>query len=264
MASTPLSTSCSLLSSLSAGMAVLHTTIRSTPSVIGIAALFCFTVPALADTYNVTVDTSSISRTSGAIDFQFNPGPLVTQAATLQILSFMSNGTLANCAADIQGFCPTGDVTGTLPATVTFDNGTGFNDYFDSFTFGDSISFTVSLSGPALSSPDGVSTSGSSFAFSMFSNAAGTTPVLTTDTVNGFAYVVNVNLDGTTTATNFLPGASAVPEPGSGSLLGALAALAALFAFSTIFLRGAGSTPLGRHLGSLLTAGKPRDSSAAV
>jgi hypothetical protein len=37
----------------------------------------------------------------------------------------------------------------------------------------------------------------------MFSDAAGTQPVLTTDTTDGFAFVVNVNLDGTTTVTNF-------------------------------------------------------------
>src|ERR1035438_4163130 len=101
-------------------------------------------------TYDVTVDTSSISGTMGSLDFNFNPGPLVTQFAQLQVLSFTSDGTLA-------GACPclTGDVTGQLPSTLTFDNGTGFNDYFDDFTYGMSISFAVSLYGPALSSPDG-------------------------------------------------------------------------------------------------------------
>ena len=178
------------------------------------ALLTCFFDRASAGpiTYNVTVDTTSISGAMGSLDFNFNPGPLVTQSASLQILNFSSNGTLAgNCP------CGTGDVSGQLPATLTFDNGTGFNDYFDDFTFGSTLSFSVSLFGPALSSPDGISTSGSTFAFSMFSDAAGTVPVLTTDTTNGFAYVVNVNLDGTTTATSFLP-TSGVPEPGTGSL----------------------------------------------
>jgi hypothetical protein len=151
------------------------------------------------------------------LDFNFNPGPLVTQAASLQILSFSSDGTLAGSPT------LTGDVSGALPATLTFDNGTGFNDYFEGFTFGSTLSFDVSLFGPALSSPDGVSTSGSTFAFSMFSDAAGTIPVLTTDTTNGFAFEVNVNLDGTTTATTFLP-TTGVPEPGTGSF-----ALAGIF-----------------------------------
>ena len=163
-------------------------------------------------TYDVTVDTSSISGTAGSLDFNFNPGPLVTQGASLQIVGFASDGTFTGSPT------LTGDVTGALPSTLTFDNGTGFNDYFTSFTFGSTLSFDVSLFGPALSSPDGVSTSGSTFAFSMFSDPVGTIPVLTTDTTDGFAFTVDVNLDGTTTATSFLP-VSGAPEPGTTSLV---------------------------------------------
>ncbi len=90
-----------------------------------------------------------------------------------------------------------------MPSTLTFDNGTGFNDYFDGFTYGSTLSFDVSLYGPAFSSPDGVSTSDSAFAFSMFSDAAGTIPALTTDTTDGFAFIVNVNPDGSTSVTNY-------------------------------------------------------------
>ena len=36
----------------------------------------------------------------------------------------------------------------------------------------------------------------------MFSDAAGTVPVLTTDTTDGFAFTVDANLDGTTTVNN--------------------------------------------------------------
>jgi len=173
-------------------------------------------------TYGVTVDTSSISGTTGSLDFNFNPGPSVTQSASLQILNFTSAETLVTCAANVQGFCPTGDVSGTLPGTLTFDNGTAFNDYFDGFTFGTTISFDVSFYGPALSAPDGVSTSSSTFAFSMFSDAAGTIPALTSDLLDGFAATIGVNLDGTTTVTNFSPdtGVSAVPEPSSFVLIG--------------------------------------------
>jgi hypothetical protein len=189
--------------------------------------LLAFATAAFANViYNVTVDTSSITGTGGSLDFNFNPGPLVTQAASLQILGFSANGTLAGACP-----CGTGDVSGQLPATVTFDNGTGFNDYFDGFTFGTTVSFDLSLYGPALSAPDGLSTSGSTFAFSMFSNAAGTVPVLTTDTTDGFAFIVNVNLDGTTTVNNFssqttvVPAAVSTPEPSSLSLIGVAIAL---------------------------------------
>jgi MYXO-CTERM domain-containing protein len=199
--------------------------------------VFLSTVPvALADiTYDVTVDTSSISGTAGSLDFNFNPGPLVTQTADAQILSFASDGLLVSCAANIQGFCPTGDVSGTLPGTVTLDNGTGFNDYFDNFTFGSTLSFAVDLYGPAVDSPDGVSTSGSTFALSMFSDAAGTIPALTTDTTDGFAATIDVNLDGSTTVNNYstetgiviATPVTATPEP---SGLGPAATLLVLLA----------------------------------
>lgn len=171
-------------------------------------------------TYAIEVNTSSISGTSGSLDFNFNPGPLVTQAASLQILSFGGNGTVAGSRA------LTGDVTGVLPGTLTFDNGTGFNDYFEDFTFGSTIAFQLSFYGPALSSPDGVSSSGSTFAFSMFSDSAGTVPALTSDLTDGFAFLVNVNLDGTTTVTNYSlqttvdgQASSEAPEPGISQLI---------------------------------------------
>jgi len=184
-----------------------------------LASLFCFGSLAAAGpiTCDVTVNTSSISGRAGSLDFNFNPGPLVTQSASLQILNFTSNATLA-------GSPPlTGDVAGALPATLTFDNGAGFNDYFEGFTFGTTLAFQVSLFGLALSSPDGVSTSGSTFAFGMFSDAAGTMPALTTDTTDGFAFTVDVNLNGTTTVTNSSAqttivaagGSTVTPEPGT-------------------------------------------------
>jgi hypothetical protein len=166
--------------------------------------------------YDATVDTSSIIGTAGFLDFNFNPGPLLTQFASLQILNFTSDGTLGGLRP-----CGTRDVSGQLPATLTFDNGTGFNDYFEEFKFGSSLVFDVSFYGAALSAPDGVSTSGSTFAFGMFSDVAGTLPTLTSDTADGFAFIVNVNLDGTTTLNNFsletnvVPLATAVPEPSS-------------------------------------------------
>jgi hypothetical protein len=176
-------------------------------------------------THSVVVNTSSIAGTVGSLDFNFNPGPLITQAASLEILNFAGNGTLVGAPSVL------GNVSGMLPAVVTFDNGTPFNDYFQGFKFGTTLSFDVSLFGPALSSPDGTSTSGSTFAFSMFSDAAGTTPVLTTDQANGFAYIVNANLDGTTTVTNFIP--VTVPEPSGVLLLATGLALVAVFSGRT-------------------------------
>jgi len=159
-------------------------------------------------TYHVSVDTSSIAGTAGSLEFQFNPGPLSSQPASLQILNFASNGTLAGAP---QTF---GDVSGgPLPSTVTFDNGGAFNDYFDGFTFGSSLAFDITLFGPALTAPNGTATSGSAFGFSMFSDPDGTIAALTSDPT-GLALRIDVLLNGTSSVTSFSPEAAvAVPEP---------------------------------------------------
>jgi|SRR5581483_6052194 len=192
---------------------------------VAAAGLLCCHVPlAHAEmVYQITVNTSSISGTAGSLDFNFNPGFFSVQAASADILSFGGNGTLTGSPS------VTGDVTGVLPATVTFDNGTGLNDYFTDYTFGSTLVFLVRLYGPAVDSPDNFSTSGTTFAFSMFSDAAGTIPALTTDTVNGFAATLDVNPGGSVTpatpsAETFLAPA---PEPSSLVTLGILLAGAA-------------------------------------
>lgn len=178
--------------------------------------------------YVVTVNTSSISGITGSLDFNFSPGSSSVQSASLQILNFSSDGTWVGSPT------LTGDATGSLLGTLTFDNGTGYNDYFQEFTYATALSFEISLYGPALSSPDGLSAFGSLFAFSMFSDAAGATPVLTSDTVLGTAVTVAVEPDGTTTLTNNssetgVTQESAVPEPGSLALAGGfLAVLSAM------------------------------------
>jgi hypothetical protein len=192
-----------------------------------LALWFCLLLPASADVvYHVSVNTGSISGIAGSLDFQFNPGPQTTQPASLDLQNFASDGTLAGSPA------LTGDVSGgPLPATVTFDNGGALNDYFDGFTFGNTLAFDLRFYGPAISSPGGEK-SGSTFAFSMFSDSAGTSPALTGDTADGFAFTVDINTDGTTTVTNFSPETTitaAVPEPSSFMLLGSsVAALAAI------------------------------------
>src|SRR5580693_8574574 len=97
--------------------------------------------PAAADIlFSVAVDTSSISGTSGSLDFNFNPGPLSSQFALADSLNFTSDGSLA--VSPIL----TGDVSGgPLPSTVTFDNGGALNDYFQGFTFGSTLMFEVRL-----------------------------------------------------------------------------------------------------------------------
>jgi hypothetical protein len=200
-------------------------------------------VPAPADIlYSVAVDTSSISGIAGSLDFNFTSGPLISQFALADFLNFTSDGSLAGSPI------LTGDVSGgPLPSTVTFDNGGALNDYFEGFTYGSTLAFVVRLYGPAINSPDGVSTSGSLFAFSMFSDAAGTMPVLTSDTTDGFAITLGVNLDGSTKAMNFSSQTTltqeTVPEPASFLLLASgLAAVAAALHCKRTPRRPAGTT----------------------
>lgn len=210
------------------------------------------TASAAPITYDVTVNTASLSGTTGSLDFNFNPGPLTTQAATVQIDSFSGAATSGSAFL-------TGAASGALPGVVTLTNGTAFNDYFQDVVYGTTLTFDLSLSGPALSSPDGTSLSGSGLAFSLFSDAAGTQPALTSDAIDGFAATVGVNLDGTTTVSNFSSdtsitaagGSTSVPEPDSI----ALAAVGFVLALLGVYRRRRPTTGRARTNFQLNTVG---------
>ncbi|MBV8731069.1 MAG: NF038129 family PEP-CTERM protein [Acidobacteriia bacterium] len=151
-------------------------------------------------------NTSSINGTLGSLDFQFNPGA-DSQAATVGISNFVTDGSFGGTQMD------TGGVTGgpiTTPIVIT--NSGLDNEDFETFRFGNVLKFNVDFGGPAVTAPNGTSLSTSVFAFSMFSDAAGTIPVLTSDP-NGVAASVAVNLDGSLTAS-VISSAVSIPEPG--------------------------------------------------
>ncbi len=96
--------------------------------------------------------------------------------------------------------------------------------------FGDSLTFTLDFSGPAISVPNGAG--GGTFGFTMFASDQ-STPLLTNDPF-GFAALLDVNPDGTATTrvfpsnnsggapvVTFAPLAT-VPEPSYLALLGLL------------------------------------------
>ena len=190
------------------------------------ACLFASSVQAGVQ-YQITVNTASVVTTTGFLDFQFNPGNSSSQSATA-VLSNFSGGTI-NGAPSI-----TGNVTGTLSTTVTMVNSTALQELFQSFTFGNSFTFLLSLSGPALDTPNGTSTAGSTFGLGLYDSAQN--PILTNQgATTGFNGQVQVNLNGSTTTTAFPNGAGpsvvsfvqvVVPEPGAMGLVGlGLAAL---------------------------------------
>ncbi len=168
--------------------------------------------------YSISISTASVAGTAGFLDLQLNPGP-DSQLAFVELLNFTSDGSL-NGSPQVSG-----GVMGTLPGMVRIDNTTGFNDYFQPFLFGQSVSLVLALDGPALTSPDGTAISGSSFGLGLFDGNQD--PILTTDP-NGFIVTVEVNIDGTTTPRVFPasdggePAATigSVPEPNSAVLIG--------------------------------------------
>jgi hypothetical protein len=190
-------------------------------------------------TYNVSVNTSSLDGSSGYIDSQFNPGGSGALPATAAVSGFVTDGSLQS-AAPLNSI--SGSVSGMLPATLTFSNNTIFNDYFEGLSFGNTINFALTLSGPAVGNSGAV---GSSFAFSLY-DGTGSTPLLTTDP-NGSVLTINVNADGTTSVETFpqspsdntpvataTPVSTTVPEPST--RLVSVTALAVGFAFRRRFL----------------------------
>lgn len=163
----------------------------------------------------VTVNTSALDNSSGYLYFQFTPNPNNSLAATAQILDFNTDGTLGAVAPGaIPGSGTSGSghyVTGTLPGGVTFANTNNINDYNQAITFGNDISFELALNQTGIDPA-----SGSTFLMGLYQDAAGATPLVTSD---GFLFSVNVNgLDGSATPTVFASG-TAVPEPGVALLL---------------------------------------------
>jgi hypothetical protein len=76
--------------------------------------------------------------------------------------------------------------------TITSTPQSQYNDYNHALTFGNTINFDLNLSGVL---------TGNSFALSFF-ESDDATPLLTTDLVNGFATVIDVNQSGPALTNN--------------------------------------------------------------
>lgn len=204
----------------------------STRAFLAVCGAILTSVPGYsAAMYLVTVDTTAITPgTPGNIDLQLNPGFGSFQAATATITGFTTLGGLLSGPPVITP----ASVSGALPGVVTIANSTAFNDYYQPFTFGSSFQFILALDGPAITSPNGTATSGSSFGLSLY-DQTGSFPLLTTDP-NGFAGIAEILLDGRVSTTTFPASAFgpsavtfasiAIPEPATfGSLLTSLLVL---------------------------------------
>jgi len=124
-----------------------------------------------------------------------------------------------------------GGAAGALPGPVVLTNSTGFNDYFQGFTFGNSLTFLTTFSGQTVNKPPASDT----FAFSLF-NSDGTATLLTNDpsgsvaeiTINpngSFSTRANPNANGGPSVATITLVPPAVPEASSSVSLGVLLAL---------------------------------------
>ena len=185
-------------------------------SIASALLLACAVVPAHADTvtYLFSVNTSSQAGNGGYIDLELNAGSLGAQDITATVNGF--NGAVLNPGDPNNDAIGT---TGSLPGPLSFDNQTG-NDYFEALTFGNQLSFLVTLSGDGVST-GGASTSDSGTIFQVSFLDSSISNFLFSNDPNGVAAEIDVAADGTLT-TAAQPGSSvaATPEPATWVLVG--------------------------------------------
>ncbi len=195
---------------------------------LGLTASF-----AAADTvqYMVTVNTSTekLDTNNPNIEFQFSPSPSPTDSATAQVTNFSISGpgALVGLGTD------SGTSTGQLPLNVTQTNTSPGGDYLQGIQFGNSLTFTLTLSGTAVG-PSATGAGGGTFTLDFFDNNGYLFSNSSTDVPS---FTVDLNPDGSTTPTAFSsavtysgpnPVTSTVPEPSTCLLLaGGLIGLAA-------------------------------------
>jgi FG-GAP-like repeat len=137
--------------------------------------------------YHVVVDASA----AGAVHFQFDPGATPgAQAATATISHFDRINSLVGSASTH------GAVSGSLSDQLLIANSSLLNDFTQTVT-GGVFQFDVTLSGPAVTAPDG-ELFGSRFSVQLLA-ADGVTPLSTTD-ASGSVIRIDLNPDGSSTS----------------------------------------------------------------
>lgn len=170
-----------------------------------------------AAVYHITVDTSALSAPAVAgsapfsLDFQFNNGVLLgNNTATVSNFNFGGGSALGSATA-FDG------AAGSLGSSITFDNTSAFQELFQAFTPGSTLSFDISLT----QNVDGLTPD--AFAFSILDNNTANIP---TDAAFGDDTLLHADITTTDPLTlaqlNLASGTgdfadvklTAVPEPG--------------------------------------------------
>jgi hypothetical protein len=181
----------------------------------------------------VTLNTSSLSGTTGSIDFEFDPASPASPSATATITNFTGATFVAGSNINDDG-----SSGGPIPMPITINNTLSIpNDNFEAVIFGNSLSFDVAFNGTAITNPGGQPNQQNLFTFSVFTDEGGTVPAtsLTTDP-NGIVANIMITDEGGLVSDAISPEASitaapatVTPEPGAFGLMGCgLIALGAL------------------------------------
>ncbi len=175
-------------------------------------AMLASAVPVSAGSYLVTINTTSVSSVAGSLFFAYGPGAPPFDLATATITNF-TGGTLGAVLV-------TGGV-GTLPGSLALSNASPQN-YQQAFTYGNSISFKLSLTGPALSTPSALAIGGTDLALYLLDGSDN--PLLTDDPNGSIVDFSIAPKTGQVTYTTFPNAggstvAAVVPLPEPGSLL---------------------------------------------
>ena len=165
--------------------------------------------------YDVTVNTTAIQGTSGYLDFQFFPGTQ-SDLATATVSNFATNGSLGSDTTAFGDYTPANPL---LPGSFTFTNDVLGDEFWQSLTFGQNISFEVTLAGDAFDAPNPSNTSDTSFNISLFTDTTNFTPLLTSDP-NGDLATLDILPGGTVTPAALsqvvsVAASVATPEPSS-------------------------------------------------
>ena len=185
-----------------------------TRSFVVAAMGFCLALPASAATYQVSVDTSSLSGSSGYLDFGF-AGLADSPAATSFVYALSGGFALGAPLLDGAALVD--------PHGWRLGNDGDFNAVFQSWQFGSSLQFTVDFGGAWQTATNG---SGNTFSLKLWDGGASSSQ-LTTDSAGD---VLRFQLApgggvGVETFARDIAGApspvtvSAVPEPESCAML---------------------------------------------
>jgi hypothetical protein len=166
--------------------------------------------------YDVTVNTSSLAGETGYLYLQYATinGAV---ASTATVSNFTTNGVLG--APDTTDTVNSSAVSGSLPGNVVFANTNPVNDFEQAITFGNTLSFLVSLSNtPSTASPSAVST----LSLGVFADAFGATPLLNTTPANpnyaGTVAAINLANNGSTSGQSLDGSTDVTPTPIPGAL----------------------------------------------